>query len=70
MRRFSKPVTLVRGLHVGETELERITKTLKSRLATGGTVKNGEILLQGEHRDSVKHLLVQFGFPEAAIEVQ
>lgn len=70
VRRFRKPVTLVRGLQVNEGELLRIAKTLKSKLATGGTAKNGEILVQGDHRENVKTVLVRLGFPESSIEVQ
>lgn len=70
MRRFSKPTTMIEGLNPKRTDLEKIAHQLKSKLACGGTAKNGYILLQGDHRDEVKDRLVQIGFNESSIEVQ
>ena len=47
-----------------------MVKEFKSTFACGGTVKDGFILLQGDHRDSLKGYLVKMGFNEDAIEVQ
>ena len=47
-----------------------MVKELKSTFACGGTVKDGFILLKGDHRDSLKGYLVKIGFNEDAIEVQ
>ncbi|MBI2125730.1 MAG: stress response translation initiation inhibitor YciH [Thaumarchaeota archaeon] len=69
MRRFSKPVTLVLGLNPKVHDMKSIAKELKSRLSTGGTVKEGYIMLQGDFRDRVKEILVQLGFKESSIEV-
>ncbi|MGI0085110.1 MAG: stress response translation initiation inhibitor YciH, partial [Nitrososphaerales archaeon] len=54
MRRFRKPTTMVEGLNPKRTDLEKIAKELKTRLACGGTAKDGYILLQGDHRDDVR----------------
>jgi len=70
MRRFRKPVTVVEGLSSSESELEETSRKLKKTLATGGTAKNGVILLQGDHRDRVRDELIKFGYPESSIEVQ
>jgi translation initiation factor 1 len=70
MRRFRKPTTLIEGLNPKRTDLDKITHKLKSKLACGGTAKDGYILLQGDHRDSIKEELVSLGFNESAIEVQ
>jgi len=70
MRRFRKPTTMIEGLNPKRTDLAKIAQHLKSRLACGGTAKDGYILLQGDHRDVVKESLVQLGFNESSIEVQ
>ncbi len=62
-RKFGKEVTIIEGLPNNKDELKRIAKTLKSKLATGGTVKEGRIELQGDHRHRVREILVrEFGF--------
>jgi translation initiation factor 1 len=69
-RKFRKPVTLIEGIPKTEN-LHAITKSLKTKLAAGGAVKDGIILLQGDHRFAVKDQLVrQLGFAETSIEVQ
>jgi translation initiation factor 1 len=70
MRRFRKPTTMVEGLNPKRTDIERLAKELKSKLACGGTAKEGYILLQGDHRDQVRDSLVHMGFGENSIEVQ
>ncbi len=69
MRRFSKPVTVIEGLNPKTSDLKKISGTLKSKLATGGTVKESYILLQGDHRQRTKDILIQLGFKASAIEV-
>jgi translation initiation factor 1 len=65
-RRYGKVITLVSGLdkHV---DVKRIAKSLKEKLACGGTVKDGVIELQGNHRKQVRPVLVKLGFPEESI---
>ncbi|MEM3437360.1 MAG: stress response translation initiation inhibitor YciH [Nitrososphaerales archaeon] len=70
MRRFKKPTTMIEGLNPKRTDLDKIAQRLKTKLACGGTVKDGYILLQGDHRDNVKEELVRLGFDESSIEVQ
>ncbi|MCP8308966.1 MAG: stress response translation initiation inhibitor YciH [archaeon] len=70
MRRFRKPTTMIEGLNPKRTDLDKIAQKLKTKLACGGTAKDGYILLQGDHRDSVKEELVRLGFDESSIEVQ
>ena len=70
MRRFRKPTTMIEGLNPKRSDLEKIAKKLKTRLACGGTAKEGHVLLQGDHRDIVKEHLVQLGFNESSIEIQ
>jgi len=66
-RRFRKTVTIVSGLG-SDVDRESLTKQMKKSLACGGTVKNGNIILQGKHKDKVKKLLLQQGFKEELID--
>ncbi|MET1101946.1 MAG: stress response translation initiation inhibitor YciH [Pyrodictiaceae archaeon] len=66
-RRYGREVTIINGLNDKEINLKKLASELKSRLATGGTYKDGRIELQGDHRHRVKEILVELGFPEENI---
>ena len=66
-RRFRKHVTIVTGIQ-SENELKELAKTLKKKLACGGTVKDREIELQGDHKAKVKEILVKEGYREGLID--
>jgi len=68
IRKYRKPVTVISGLQ-DRKDLKEITKQLKTKIGTGGTFKDGQIILQGDHRETAKGLLAQMGFKEEAIEV-
>ncbi len=69
-RKFGKEVTIIEGTTGNTSELKQIASKLKSKLATGGTVKEGRIELQGDHRHRVKQILIEeFGFPPENIMI-
>ena len=59
--RAGKVVTLINGFKGENESLKNLAKTLKQTLNTGGTVKNGEILLQGNYRDQIIDKLKEMG---------
>lgn len=70
-RKFGKPTTIVDGINDDKnTRLADIAQKLKSVCACGGTAKNGQIMLQGDHREKVRQYLIKLGYPEENIEVQ
>jgi translation initiation factor 1 len=60
--RGGKTVTLVTELKLADSELQALAKTLKQVCATGGTVKNGIIEIQGDHRDKIVAKLLALGY--------
>jgi translation initiation factor 1 len=68
-RRWGKPVTIVQGLPKTGRSIDEVAHRLKGRLATGGTAKDGVIMLQGDHRNKIKDELVKLGFAEDHIEI-
>jgi len=60
--RKGKGVSLVTGVPLGGEELERLARQLKQRCGAGGTVRDGVIEIQGEHRDTLVAELQKLGY--------
>lgn len=63
-------MTIIEGIEDKSLDLGRLSAKLKTLCACGGTAKNNQILLQGDHRDRTKKYLIQLGFSAENIEVQ
>ena len=60
--RGGKTVTVASGFRLDDDRLEQLAAELKRRCGTGGSVKDGEILIQGDHRETLLAELKQKGF--------
>lgn len=60
--RKGKTVTIVTGFSCSNEDLKQVASQLKNRCGSGGSVKDGDIIIQGDHRDVVSAELKKKGY--------
>ena len=66
-KRYGKIVTVVSGFDKG-IDIKKTAKALKNELACGGTFKDNQVELQGDHTRKIKPILLKLGFAEDSID--
>ena len=67
-RKFGKTYTVITGIDSKDIDIDNVLKKLKNKFACGGTIKEGKIELQGDHKSKARATLVALGFtPETII---
>ena len=60
--RGGKTVTLVKNLTLSADDLKTLATQLKQACGTGGTIKDGLIEIQGDHREKIAGVLIKLGY--------
>ncbi|MGA1793340.1 MAG: stress response translation initiation inhibitor YciH [Thermoplasmatota archaeon] len=61
-RRYGKVVTIISGIDPSDIDLDELARFLKNKCAAGGTVKDGIIELQGDHKKKATQALKEKGY--------
>ncbi|HKL03587.1 MAG TPA: translation initiation factor [Cryomorphaceae bacterium] len=57
-----KVASIIKGFHGPADDLKELSRELKGLCGVGGTAKNGEVLIQGDHRDKIVDYLKKQGY--------
>jgi translation initiation factor 1 len=57
-----KTVTIIGNITINTDKLKDLARQLKNRCGTGGTIKDGEIIIQGDHRQAILEELTRQGY--------
>ena len=60
--RAGKTVTLIKGFEGSTEDLKALAKSLKQSVGVGGSVKDGEIIIQGNYREQLIQILTEMGY--------
>lgn len=58
----NKKLTVIKGFIGSSGDLAELGRNLKSACGTGGSVKDGDILVQGDHREKIVEILTEQGY--------
>ena len=61
-RRYGKVVTIISGIDPSDIDLDELARFLKNKCAAGGTVKDGIIELQGDHKKKATKAMIEKGY--------
>lgn len=61
-KRKGKATTIIAGYEGEDDDFKILAKEIKSKLAVGGSFKDGEIIIQGDYRDKIMNILKEKGF--------
>ncbi len=61
-KRHGKATTIIEGYEGDDTDYKLLAKQIKEKFSVGGSVKNQQIILQGNFRDQVMNYLKSIGF--------